>query len=203
MIFETYLKKNKIYLMYKNQIKSILIVFNLVIIIICNSANLFAQSHLGKTLRNVHFRSGPGKEFEIISTLKQGQQIFIVSTETENDYYNIIDIQTNKEGFINKKFVILGPKVEEQDGGQFQSDGSISNYSPEAEIFNNTNKELTLKINSDNFIFDPYQTRTITLNPGSSNYRASAPGVIPSIGYKNFESNMKYKWKFYIITHRR
>ena len=189
--------------MFKRQIKTILIIINLIIIIMCNSANLFAQSHLGKTIGNVHFRSGPGKDFEIISTLKEGQQIFIISTETENDYYNIIDIQTNKEGFIHKKFVKIGQKVDEQDGGQFQSDGSISNYSPEAEIFNNMNKELTLKINSDNFIFEPYQTRTITLAPGSSTYRASAPGVIPSIGSENFESNMKYKWKFYIVTHRR
>lgn len=163
----------------------------------------FGQSYLGWTTQKVNFRSGPGKEYALISSINQGQQIFIISSETENDFYNVIDIRTNKEGYIHKSFVKLGRIVEEQNGGLFQSDGSISNYSPEAEVFNNTEKELTLKINSITYTFDPYQTRTITLSPGSSNYRASAPGVIPYIGTEYLKSNMKYTWQFYIVTQRR
>jgi uncharacterized protein YgiM (DUF1202 family) len=159
-----------------------------------------AQSRLGWTTQKVNFRSGPGTEFSIISSLSAGQQIFIISTESEDDFYNIIDIKSNKEGYIHKSFVKLGKIVEEQQGGLFESSGSSVNYSPEAEIFNNTDIELTLKINSTAYYFAPHQKKTITLSPGNSSYRASAPGVIPYIGNEYLQSNMKYTWQFYIVT---
>jgi hypothetical protein len=159
-----------------------------------------AQSRLGWTTQKVNFRSGPGTEFSIISSLSAGQQIFIISTESEDDFYNIIDIKSNKEGYIHKSFVKLGKIVEEQQGGLFESSGSSVNYSPEAEIFNNTDIELTLKINSTAYSFAPHQKKTITLSPGNSSYRASAPGVIPYIGNEYLQSNMKYTWQFYIVT---
>ncbi|MCF8330288.1 MAG: SH3 domain-containing protein [Crocinitomicaceae bacterium] len=176
--------------------------FSLILVFICslsiNYAN--AQSRLGWTTQKVNFRSGPGTDYGVISSLSPGQQIFIISSETENDFYNIIDIKSNREGYIHKSFVKLGKIVEEQQGGLFESNGSTSNYSPEAEIFNNTDVELTLKINSTIHYFSPHQKKTITLSPGQSSYRASAPGVVPYIGNEYLQSNMKYTWQFYIVT---
>jgi hypothetical protein len=182
-------------ILYNSYFKLILV---LLFALISNQG--LAQSRLGWTTQKVNFRSGPGTEFSIISSLSAGQQIFIISTESENDFYNIIDIKSNKEGYIHKSFVKLGKIVEEQQGGLFESSGSSVNYSPEAEIFNNTDIELTLKINSTAYSFAPHQKKTITLSPGNSSYRASAPGVIPYIGNEYLQSNMKYTWQFYIVT---
>jgi hypothetical protein len=186
---------NRFVILYNSYFKLILV---LLIALISNQG--LAQSRLGWTTQKVNFRSGPGTEFSIISSLSAGQQIFIISTESENDFYNIIDIKSNKEGYIHKSFVKLGKIVEEQQGGLFESSGSSVNYSPEAEIFNNTDIELTLKINSTAYYFAPHQKKTITLSPGNSSYRASAPGVIPYIGNEYLQSNMKYTWQFYIVT---
>ena len=56
-----------------------------------------------------------------------------------------------------------------------------SRYNPEIEIFNNTSLTLTLKLNSETYTFSPQQKRTITLNPGTYNYRASAPGLFQTL----------------------
>jgi uncharacterized protein YgiM (DUF1202 family) len=163
----------------------------------------FGQSYLGWVTKQVNFREGPGAEYGIISSLKSGTQIFIVSLDTESDFYNIIDISSDKEGYIHKSFVKIGEVVKKNEKGMFTPSGKTSTYNPEIEIFNNTSLTLTLKLNSETYTFYPEQKRTVTLSPGSYNYRASAPGVIPNIGTEYMESNMGYTWQFYIVTERR
>ncbi len=159
----------------------------------------FCQSYLGWVTKQANFRTGPGKTYDVISTLKAGSQIFIVSLVTENDYYNIIDIATDKEGYLHKSLVNIGQVVERNDGGIFTPIGKTSNYNPQLEIFNNTSLTLTLKMNTTTYYFTPKQRKTLTLSPGSYSYRASAPGVIPYFGTEYIQNNMQYDWEFYIV----
>jgi hypothetical protein len=162
-----------------------------------------AQSYLGTITKQVNFRAGPGTDYNVISSLKVGTNIFVVSLDTENDFYDIIDIRTNKEGFVNKSFVKIGKEIEKNEQGMFSPSGQTETYNPEVEIYNATRLTLTLKLNKDLFSFAPQEKRSITLEPGSCDYRASAAGVIPSIGTENLQSNNGYTWKFYIITTKR
>lgn len=167
------------------------------------ATSAFNQSYLGWVTKQGNFRKGPGTEYGVISSLKPGTQIFIVSLDTENEFFNIIDIATDTEGYISKSIVKLGELVEKNEGGIFTPIGKTSTYDPKIEIFNNTSLKLTLKLNSETYIFSPNAKKSITLSPGSYNYRASAPGVIPNIGTENMESNMGYTWQFYIVTEKR
>ena len=167
------------------------------------SLSMYSQSYLGSVTKQVNFRQGPGTDFDIISSLRPGTQIFIVSLDSENDFYNIIDIATDTEGWIHKSFIKLGQIVEKNEEGIFTQNGQSSTYNPEIEIFNNTALTLTLKLNSETYSFSAKQKRTIMVTPGSYSYRASAPGVIPNIGTEFMESNMSYSWQFYIVTERR
>ena len=169
------------------------------------STFVFAPTHhypsQPKTItKQVNFREGAGKEYDVIGSMKQGSQIFIVSLETDNDYYNIIDIRTNKEGYVHKSFVKVGKQIKENDQAVFSSSGETTSYNPEVEVFNNTSLTLTLKLNSETYSFNPKEKRTLTIEPGSISYRASAPGIIPNIGTQNLQSNQGYTWQFYIIT---
>ena len=132
----------------------------------------FSQSYLGRVTKQVNFREGAGTDYPVISSLKVGTQIFIVSLETENDFYNIIDIATDKEGYIHKSFVKVGQEIEKNEQGMFTPSGQTTNYNPEIEIYNNTKLTLTLKLNSETYSFAPQQKRTITMSPGTCNYRA-------------------------------
>ena len=163
----------------------------------------FSQSYLGWITSKVNFREQPSKDALILCSLKPGRQIFIVSLETDDDFYNIVDIRTNTEGYVSKKFVKVGKFVKESDQGTFTSSEETTSYNPSIEVFNNTNIMLSLKLNSKTYSFNPNEKSSITIIPTTMNYRASAPGVIPKYGEKTFESNHNYTWQFYIVTKRR
>jgi hypothetical protein len=160
----------------------------------------FCQSYLGTITKQVNFREGPSADNEIISSLKPNTQIFIVSLETENDYYNVIDIGTDKEGYVHKSYVKVGKLVIKSNESVFIPNGKTSNYNAEVKIYNNTNKTLTLKLNTEIYRFAPYETKNINISPDVYDFRASAPGVIPYIGTERLNSSQAYSWQFYIRT---
>lgn len=165
--------------------------------------SLHSQSYLGTISKEVNLREGPSSDYGIIRSLKAGTQIFISSLETENDFYSIINIATNEEGYVHKSFVRVGKLVARSSESVFTPDGDSSSYDSEVKIFNNTSKKLTLKMNSELFYFSPYETKNISISPGEYDFRASAPGVIPYIGTERLKSNQAYSWQFYISTRRR
>ncbi len=175
----------------------------LLIFFILISNAIYSQSYIGTITKQVNFREGPSTLDNIISSLKLNTQIFIISLETENDYYNIIDIGSDKEGYVNKSFVKVGKLIDKSNGSFIAASGNSSNNDSEAKIFNNTNITMSLKLNETVYRFSPQETKNITLIPGEYNFRASAPGVIPKIGTKDFENNRIYTWQFYIVTSRR
>lgn len=163
----------------------------------------YSQSYLGTITKQVNLRSDASSYGLILKSLKPGNQIFISSLDTENDYYNVIDIASNKEGFVKKSFVRVGKLVSKSTESVFTPDGQSTDYNPEVKIYNNTNKTLTLKMNTELFYFSPHETKNISLYPGEYDFRASAPGVIPYIGTENLNGNQSYSWQFYIVTSRR
>lgn len=157
-----------------------------------------SESYLGWITKTVNLRKGPGLEYSIIKTLEAGKQIFIISDVSINNYYNIIDIESNTDGFVYKSFVETGDKVEKSKGEMFTSTGNTDKYETQVEIFNNTDKTLTLKLNKKSHRFRPKEKTTISIKPGLVNYIASAPNVIPLNGSKNFDEYSSWTWQFYI-----
>ena len=163
-----------------------------------NFAN--AQSYIGWVTTTVNLREGPNSSNNSINKLEPGTQIFISSLKEENGYVNIVDIETNKEGYIFKDYIKLGQLIPKSSEGILQNTGQSSSYQPEIEIFNNTDRSLTLKMNDRKFTFNSKERKTLNLPPGNYEYRASAPGVIPDIGIEQLSNNNGYEWEFYIIS---
>lgn len=172
----------------------------ILLLLLAISNGVFCQSYLGNIVKQVNFREGPGSDYNIIRSLKPGMQIFITSLETENDYYNIIYIDKNEEGYVHKSYVKVGKYVSKSSESVFTPNGETSSYEPELKIFNNTSKTLTLKMNTQSFYFTPYETKNISISPGEYDFRASAPGVIPYIGTERLKSNQGYSWEFYLVS---
>jgi uncharacterized protein YgiM (DUF1202 family) len=149
-----------------------------------------AQSYLGWVTNSVNLRQGPGLEYNVISSLSHGSQIFIISLEEKNGFVNVIDIASNTEGFVSEKFIKTGEKVMESKGGLFQPSGATDTFNPEVEIYNNTNRTLTLKMNDRTFSFYSGERKKFDLPPGKYNYRASSHGVTLLLGSEFLKSNM-------------
>ena len=129
-----------------------------------------------------------------------GDELFIISTVSTNDFYPVILIRTNTEGYVHRSFVKVGQVVESNEQGIFAPTGRSSGEDPELEIYNNTELTLTLKLNASNYSFKSQERRTLTLTPGLYAYRASAPNVIPDFGSESIKRETNYTWQFYIVT---
>jgi uncharacterized protein YgiM (DUF1202 family) len=171
----------------------------LVLLLLVSNVAL-SQSYLWNITKQVNFRDGPGSDYGIIRSLKPGTQIFITSLESENDFYTIINIATNEEGYVHKSYVKVGEYVSKSSESVFTPNGEINSYESELKIYNNTRESLTLKMNSQYYYFKPKETKNISISPGEYDFRASAPGVIPYIGTERLKSKQGYSWEFYIVT---
>ena len=163
----------------------------------------YSQSYLGVISKQVNLREGPGTEYKVLASLKPQTQIFIESLDTENDFYSIIHIGSNKAGYVHKSYVTIGKELPKSEGGLFTPSGSSVSDNPEVEIFNNTSRTMTLKLNSESHVFKPKEKKTLTLSPISYSFIASAPNVIPNYGSETLASNTRYSWEFYIVTRYR
>ena len=157
-----------------------------------------SDSYIGLITELVNFREGPGTEYSIITSLEANKQVFIISNVPINNYYNIIDIESNIEGYVYKSFIEFVDKVDKSKGEMFASTGKTNKYNTQIEIFNNTDKNLTLKLNNKSYKFKPKEKTTISAKPGLINFIASAPNVIPLSGSKNFDEYSSFSWQFYI-----
>lgn len=99
-----------------------------------------------------------------------------------------------RKGFVKKSFVKVGKLISKSDGGFIQETGNSTTENAEANIFNNTNITMTLKLNTEVYKFLPKETKNIVLTPGDYSFRASAPNVIPNVGVKKFKINGAYNW---------
>ena len=158
------------------------------------------NSYLGYVNKQVNFRQGPGTDYKIIKSLIPGTQLFINSLNTSNNYYSVIDIYSNMEGYVHKSYVNVGEKVEKNDGGLFVPTEKTNTSLSKIEVYNNTSLTLTLKMGNMTYSFFPQQKKEINVNPGNYNYRVSAPGVIPYIGKEIINSGYNYSWSFRIVT---
>jgi len=160
---------------------------------------LFSQAYVGITTGAANLRQGPGMDYEVITSLKNGSVIFTASNETQNGFFNIIDVDSGMEGFVHQSLIKLVEEVEISDGGFLIPDQKMQLGGKAAvEIYNRTYLPLSVKLNKETFSFKPNEKRVLYLNPGSCNFIASAPGVLPAIGLENLDSNWQYSWEFYI-----
>lgn len=167
------------------------------------SLNGYAQTWLGVTSTNVNLREGPSVDYGIVRKLPPNTLLYIDSDDSVNDFYLVVDIENDEEGYVAKKYVKHYKNVEKTKGASIQAKGSSSSYNPEIEIRNKSSVPMTLRINSTSYKFSPNEKKTITMPPGKFTYRASSPGVIPASGSYYAESNYSYEWEFWISTRYR
>lgn len=174
------------------------ILFLILFISLFNLSN--AQSYLGYVSKQVNFRTEPNTNCEVISSLQRGTALFVISKEKINGFYQVLNIETNNEGYIHSNFVELDKMIPKNEEGIFTPVGKTDSEEPVLKIHNNTDLSLTLKLNDELYTFSPQHRRILTLSSGSYSYRASASGVIPDYGTEIIQSNYKYEWTFYIST---
>ena len=154
----------------------------------------------GKINDKTYLYSGPSNSFETLLVLNPESPVLILSDKDINNFYNVIDIESNIEGyvFLNNVDFIEEEKVEKNN--VFDVIGNTSDIRfCEIEIYNSHNTSFILKLDTESFNFEAGETRTITIKPGSYRVFATSKGVRPYIGEINLERGKKYYRRYYVI----
>jgi hypothetical protein len=87
--------------------------------------------------------------------------------------------------------------------GPFQAKYVPSLQEPEVVVLNQTQKIITLDLKGPQsyvLTISPNSSQTVKVPPGTYNYHASAPEVVPASGSASFETQHRYTWTFIIKT---
>lgn len=157
-------------------------------------------SYLAHATSALKLRQGPGQEFQDVGLITPGEAVFVTSLEGRNEYVEVIRIQTNEEGWVHQGYLDIDSEIPRSASPAFTAVGRIPGSNPEVEIWNNSQRTLTVVLSESRYSLEPQERRTLSLRPGVYSCRGSAPGVIPYLGSERFESNTAYTWQFYIET---
>ena len=164
--------------------------------------NITYKSYIGVVKnKEINLFEGPGPDYEIIENLIPGSELFIISDKDINGYYNVIDVLSNKEGYVNILFVDLGNEIKANDESSNLMVTGVSenpNFSI-INIFNNTKVRASIKIGGSNYIFEPDASRDIEISPGDYKIIVSSLNMIPIIEKIEIEIGKNYKWE-HVIT---
>ncbi len=152
------------------------------------------------TVQKTQLRSEPLKDSKSVASLKQSNIVVILDREENDDWLNVLDVGTAKEGWVLKKFLKIQYTQNPSQGANFQAESIPSLITPEVAIENASYKDLNLKVGSEIHQIQAHSHKTISIEPGMYKYYASAPGVIPAIGARAFDTGTRYTWKFWIET---
>jgi len=160
------------------------------------------KSYLGTINDEINLMLGPSEEFEIIKSLAVGTEVFIISNKTINNYYHVIDISSNKEGYVDMKYINLGSEVviNEIDEQFFTAIGkSDSLIISTLDILNNSDKKMILKMAGSTWVFVPYGKWKIKISPGVYKIIASGGETKPYVGKVEILSGLNYQREFVLL----
>ena len=156
------------------------------------------KSYLGTTNQEINLMLGPSNEFEVIKSLALGTEVFIISDKTINNYYHVIDMTTNEEGYVDMKYIDLGDEVVINEIDQlFKSSGkSESLTSCRINAYNISDKKMTLKMAGSTWVFVPNGKWVINIPPGIYKIIVTHPDADPYIGRVEFIGGLNYEKEF-------
>ncbi len=156
--------------------------------------------YLAKTFRKALLKFDADSLSKTKLILPIGSQLYVFSKNDIDGYLKVIDIRTNKLGFVRKSTLKKIKDLPLSQSNSFQENGQSSSTEPEVEITNESSKTITLIVGSKYFSLSPHTASPETIESGNLNYTASAPSVIPLSGTHYFKSGDKYTWTFSIET---
>ena len=156
---------------------------------------IIGKYYIANTITNLDLKERP-LNGEIIASIPRGTSVLIKNT-TDKVFAMILYIDKNIYGYVNKQFLTNFKEVCVENEGVFRVVGkSTQTTKSDIEIYNLTNKKMTIKIGVFLYRFYPHEKRIITLFPGIYDIISSSLGQMPYIGSGKIEAGKKYSINF-------
>jgi uncharacterized protein YgiM (DUF1202 family) len=145
-------------------------------------------------------RSEASKESAELVVLKKGNVVVLLNKEETDGWLNVVDVDSAKEGWLLAKTLNVQYTQNPSKGPNFQTEFIPELTAPEVSVKNASNIDLNLKVGSQIYPILANSQKVIPIQAGLYKYYASAPGVIPALGERNFEVGYRYSWEFWVET---
>ena len=155
---------------------------------------------LAKTVKKATLKEEADSSSKTKLNLPLGSQLYAFSETDVDGYIKVIDIRTNKLGYVRKSAIKKVKDLPLSQSNSFQESGQSSSADPEVVIKNTTSLTISLIVGGRYFSLPPHTTTTETIDSGDQPYTASAPSVLPLSGRHYFKPGDKYSWTFTIRT---
>jgi ribosomal protein S27AE len=162
------------------------------------------QPALARTIAPTNLREEPDQSSRILRRLKAGEGIYLVDKHTNiNGFTEVVHTASDTTGWLSLSTISTKKKnLDLNTTSPFVGEFVGKNTPPEVIVKNLSTYQITLVVAGNLNHIPANGSLSINPSPGSQPYRASAPGVIPSAGYQNFESGYRYTWSFWVVTQR-
>lgn len=159
------------------------------------------KTYLGKITNKTNLYSGPSDQFDILLILNSDSNVLILSDKEINNFYNVIDIDSNTEGYLYISNVELIEEKKPEKNNVFEIIGNTTDIlTSEITIYNSHHTACTIKLGTESFNFDPKETKTISVKPGNYRIFLSSKGTIPYVGEIELLRGKKYYRERYVKT---
>jgi len=153
---------------------------------------------LAKSIKKATLKEEADSSSKTKLTLPLGSQLYAFSEIDVDGYIKVIEIRTNKLGYVRKTAIEKVKDLPLSQSNSFEQSGQSSSADPEVVIKNTTSMTISLIVGGKYFSLPPQTTSTKTIDSGDQKYTASAPSVIPLSGIHYFKPGDKYTWTFTI-----
>ena len=158
-----------------------------------------AQAFIGRLKTTAPLQDGPGKEYASLRSLATGARIFVFGTGAQSGYLEVIDLNSNVAGFIEKKNIkFLLPMNPAKPLKPVYASITDSENPAEAdlELYNRTGSTISFKLDNLSFRVSAGASINIKIEPGSHQYYAFQMARNPKVGSTEFEAGKSYRWDF-------
>ncbi|WP_305295420.1 SH3 domain-containing protein [Paramuribaculum intestinale] len=174
----------------------------LIIITILTCVNLAtAKDMIGVTTTAINFREGPSTDSDVIKVLPFASVLVYNDTNEENGFYYGYLVKDGIWGYFASKYItpVEEVPVHENSLEEIKTEDVLLDDAL-VEVWNDTDRNMTLYVNKLSYAFKPQERMTIKLPDGDIRIRATAKGVIPYITDESILGGRQYSWQFYIVT---
>lgn len=140
----------------------------------------------------------PNSSSAQIKRVTDHDTLVLIDREPEHGWYDVIDVRSGKEGWVNENDVRISPTKHPIPEAKFSEEYVGSDDAPEVTVTNQTNGDLSLKIGGSYYTLKPKSQLPVPLSNGTFSYYATEPGVIPLMGSQLFKRGHRYTWRFWV-----
>jgi hypothetical protein len=142
----------------------------------------------------------PTSDANRIRTASEGDVLALIDRGPTNGWYDIIDVRSGKEGWVNGDNVQISFTKHPKPAARFAEEYVGSDTAPDVMVLNKTSANLSLKVMGTLYTVKPNSNLRLAIPEGTYSFYATEPGVIPVEGKEEFRRGYRYSWSFWVQT---